>query len=89
VSVKSDTNCWVFISIYHELRKNNTSIFRFTKKKRGRGGYSDILELLMKILKDTMMSEIVDQSIDYAPRLRRRSGQWPRLVTFLLSSQKQ
>jgi len=48
-----------------------------------------MLELMMKILKDTMRSEIVDQSTDYAPRLGKRSGQWPRLVPFLLSSQKQ
>jgi len=88
VSVKSDINCQVFISIYHEYRKNNILIFRITKKKMG-GGYSDMLELLMKILKDTMRSEIVDHSIDYAPRLGRRSGHWPRLVPFLLSSQKQ
>lgn len=54
----------------------------------GGGGYSDMLELLMKILKDTMRSEIVDQSIDYAHRMPR-SGQWQKLVPFLLSSRKQ
>jgi len=48
-----------------------------------------MLALLMKILKDTMKSWIVDQSIDYVPRLERRNGQWPRLVPFLLSSRKQ
>lgn len=67
-------------------------ILRFSdlqRKNGGEGGYSDTLEFLMKILKDTMMSEIVDQSIDYGPRFGRRSGQWPRLIPFLLSSQKQ
>jgi len=48
-----------------------------------------MLELLMKILKDTMRSEIVDRSTDYAPRLGKRSGQWPRQVPFLLPSPKQ
>jgi hypothetical protein len=65
-------------------------ILQFSDSQRQKwGGYSDMLELLMKIPKDTMRSGIVDQSIDNEPRLERKNGQWPRLVPVLLSSRKQ